>query len=202
MAHVWKALHGEVTERLGAASEGERTVFAAAVAERLLRAHEQLPAAEQRAYTLGQRGLLDAVWAGALGDRAAFRTVKHGLGTYYLSEHCHNDGPDGSDDADESAAAAVLYAALCHLHGCTDFAVFASGRALEAIDEVAQDDDDFADDPDELRAEDVRRQLRDLDLIADHAAELRHARFGLAAERTAELQTALRRPLSLADDLG
>ncbi|MGW3601030.1 hypothetical protein [Streptomyces sp. NPDC005146] len=72
--------------------------------------------------------LLDAVWAGALGDTSAFRAIKSGLGTFYLGEYCHNDGPDY---AQGPAAASVL-------HGCTDFALFASCESLEAADRLAR----------------------------------------------------------------
>jgi hypothetical protein len=202
VTHVWKELDAVVADRLGAASDGERVVFAAGVAQRLLQAHEGLPAGEQREFTLGLRPLLDAVWSGALGQKAAFGPVKRALASFYLSDYCHNDGEDGPDDADEPAAAAVLHAAGAYLHGCADFAVFASGRAVEAADELARDTDDFADDPDEFLAEELRRQLRDLDLIGAHEAELRRARFGLDEATAAGLRTALRLPLSRADDLG
>jgi hypothetical protein len=207
VAHVWKELDAETGARLAAMSEGERAVFAAGVAQRLLQAHEALPAAERRGFTVGLRPLLDAVWAGALGDAAAFGTIKRGLGDFYLSDYCHNDGPGGPDDAAEPAAATVLDAASAYLHGCADFAVFAGGRAVEAVGQLARDDrdfadDPFADDPDEPRAEELRRQLRDLDLIAPHAADLRRARFGLPAATTAGLLRTLRPALSRPDDLG
>lgn len=201
MTHVWKELDASVAGRLATASEGERAVFAAGVAQRLLQAHEALPAREQREFTLGMRPLLDAVWAGALGDATAFGAIKRGLGAFYVSDYCHNDGENGPDDADEPAAAAVLHAANAYVHGCGDFAVFASGRAVEAVDELARDAEDFADDPDELLAEELRRQLRDLDLIAPHATELRRARFGLDLATVAALRTALQPPLSQPDDL-
>ena len=53
VTHVWKDLDATVNGRLVAASEGERAVFAAGVAERLHQAHEALPAAVRREYTLG-----------------------------------------------------------------------------------------------------------------------------------------------------
>ncbi|MFC4033989.1 hypothetical protein ACFO3J_21265 [Streptomyces polygonati] len=201
VTHVWKELDAAVAGRLAGASEGERAVFAAGVAQRLFQAHEALPAAEQRGFTLDLRPLLAAVWSGVLGDATAFATIKQGLGAFYLSDYCHNDGQDGPDDADEPAAAAVLHAANAYMHGCSDFAVFASGRAVEAVNELARDSEDHADDPDELLAEELRRQLRDLDLIAGHAATLRRARFGLDRATSADLRTALHLPLSRADDL-
>jgi hypothetical protein len=200
--HVWKDLDGTVAARLGGASDGERAVFCAAVAQRLMLAHEALPAEERRQFTLGLRPLLEAVWAAALGDAAAFDVIKRGLGTYYLGPYCHNDGPDGPDDADEHAAAAVLHAAEAYMHGCCDFALFVSGHAIEAAGELLPAGDDFAaDDPDESRAEELRRQLRDLDLIGTQAQTLRRARFGLTPATTVRLQEALRPLLSLRDDL-
>ncbi|HEY3477795.1 MAG TPA: hypothetical protein VGL02_02745 [Streptomyces sp.] len=202
MTHVWKDLDATVNARLAEASEGERAVFAAGVAERLHQAHESLPAGARRGYTVGLRPLLDAVWDGALGDAAAFDTVKRGLGAHYLSDYFHNRGQDGPDDAEEPAAAAVLHAAEAYLHGCADFAVRASGRAVEAVRRAAAvEADGFADDPDEILAEELRRQLRDLDLIAPHAPTLRRARFGLPPTTTTELRTSLRPLLTRGDDL-
>ncbi|WP_143120514.1 hypothetical protein [Actinacidiphila alni] len=202
MMHVWKELDASVAARLAAASEGERAVFAAGVAERLLRAHEALPPAERRPFTVGTRPLLDAVWAGALGDTAAFTDVKRALGTHYLSDYFHNLGQDGPDDADENAAAAVIAAAETYLHGCADFAVRAGGRAVEAADAWdGAERDAYADDPEEALAEEVRRQLRDLDLIATHAPTLRRARFGLPPATVTALRAALHAPLSRTDDL-
>lgn len=227
--HVWKELDATVATRLAAASEGERAVFATGTAERLLRAHEALPPSVRRPFTIGLRPLLDAVWTGALGDAAAFAEVKRAVAAHYMSEHFHNsgqdgpDGPDGPDDAEELAAAAVLCAALTYLHGCDDFAVRAGGLAVEAVRagdalpgphgdgadgadgadaaDAAGDGGGHADDPEELLAEEVRRQLRDLDLVAGHADALRRARFGLAPAVTARLREALRGPLSRQDDL-
>ncbi|SEO46313.1 lipocalin-like domain-containing protein [Actinacidiphila rubida] len=200
-AVAWKALDAEVARRLAESSDGERTVFSAGVAQRLLRAHEALPLRAQRSFTLSLRPLLSAVWAGALGDTSAFGAVKSGLGTFYLSEYCHNDGTDGPDDAREPAAAAILHAARAYLHGCTDFALFTSGEALEAAPRLPGDEGGYAEDPDEFRAEELRRQLRDLDRITAYATDLRGARFGLASSRTARLRTELQDPLSRPDDL-
>ncbi|MGX1915611.1 hypothetical protein ACWIID_43435 [Streptomyces phaeochromogenes] len=79
--------------------------------------------------------MLNSVWEGVLGDSTAFSAVKRGVGEYMLSEYCHNDGQDGPDDADESAAAAALYAAHAYLFGCQEFAAWTSSRAVEAIDQ-------------------------------------------------------------------
>jgi hypothetical protein len=200
--HVWKDLDAAVAARLTRASDGERAVFCAAVAQRLMLAHEALPADERRGFTLGLRPLLDAVWAGALGDAGAFDRIKRGLGSYYLGPFCHNDGPDGPDDADEHAAAAVLHSAEAYMHGCCDFALFVSGHALEAATEPPPGDgESTADDPEEARAEELRRQLRDLDLIGTEAPTLRRARYGLTPATTGRLEGVLRIPLSRADDL-
>jgi hypothetical protein len=202
LMHVWKDLDTTVAGRLAAASDGERSLFCAAVAERLMLAHETLPPDERRPFTLGLRPLLDAVWAGSLGDASAFDRIKRGLGTYYLGPYCHNEGPDGPDDADEHAAAAVLHAAEAYMHGCSDFALFVSGHALEAAaDLLPPDEDAVVADPEEARSEELRRQLRDLDLIATEAPTLRRARFGLTPATTARLCEALRARLSRPDDL-
>ncbi|MBD2898279.1 hypothetical protein amrb99_72460 [Actinomadura sp. RB99] len=197
---MWQELDAAVAAKLSAASVDERTVFAAGVAERLLQAHEALPAEDQRAFTIGLRPLLNAVWDAALGDQTAFQAIKHALGTYYLSEFCHNDGQDGPGDADEPAAAAVLYAAEAYMHGCVDFAVCISGRAVEAMDELLNEGDIDADDPDEVLADELRRQLRDLDLISTYSRQLRHARSGLSVDTTARLNDTLRPLLSRVND--
>lgn len=132
---TWRELSALVEERLKAVSSGERGVFAAGVAERLMSWHEALPEDEQAPFTLSLRPLLNSVWEGVLGDSTAFSAVKRGVGEYMLSEYCHNDGQDGPDDADESAAAAALYAAHAYLFGCQEFAAWTSSRAVEAIDQ-------------------------------------------------------------------
>lgn len=198
---AWKELDAAVAAKLSAASVDERTVFAAGVAERLLQAHEALPAEDQREFTLGLRLLLNAVWDAALGDSTAFQDIKQALGAFYLSDYCHNDGQDGPDDADEPAAAAVLYAAEAYMHTCVDFAVCVSGRAVEAVDELLNEGDMYTDDPDEVLTNELRRQLRDLDLISTHSGELRHARLGLSIDTTARLSETLRPLLSRVNDL-
>jgi hypothetical protein len=198
--YVWQELDAAVAVKLAAASVDERTVFAAGVAERLLQSHEALPAEDQRAFTMGLRPLLNAVWDGALGDQTAFQAIKQALGAYYLSEYCHNDGQDGPGDADEPAAAAVLYAAEAYMHGCVDFAVCVSGRAVEAVDEFLNENDGYADDPDEAIADELRRQLRDLDLISTYSGKLRNARLGLSIDTTVRLNETLRPLLSQVDD--
>ncbi|MFF7889853.1 hypothetical protein ACH40F_55455 [Streptomyces sp. NPDC020794] len=198
---AWRDLEADLAQRLADASDGERAVFCAGVSERLMRTHAALPAHVQRPFTLRLRPLLDAVWAAGLGDTSAFDAVKRGLGAFYLSEYCHSNGADGPDDAREPAAAAVLDAARAYMHGCCDFALFTSGAALEATTGVPREDDPLTQDPEELRASELLRQLRDLDRIALHAADLRRARFGLAGATTDRLRRELQAALSRLDDL-
>ncbi|MBB1255003.1 hypothetical protein [Streptomyces alkaliterrae] len=212
----WQRLASDVRERLTAASSGERTVFAAGVAERLMRRHESLPPEQRSPFTLGLRPLLDAVWEAALGDTAAFAAVKRGMGEYLLSDYFHNDGQDGPDDADEPAATAVLHATASHLYGCADFAVWAGMRAVDAVAQHVEYLADLADladltegpgspapaplgDPEKAPLEELRRQLLDLDLIAARSDQLRYASCGLPVAATARLQTELRDPLSRQD---
>ncbi|MFJ8473633.1 hypothetical protein [Kitasatospora sp. NPDC094011] len=209
---TWQSLSETVARRLAAASSSERMVFAAGVAERLLGAHEALPENEQAFFTLSLRPLLDSVWEGALGDTTAFKAVNRAVAGYMLSEYCHNDGQDGPDDADEDAAATVLYAAQTYLHGVAEFAVWAGRRAVEVVHRRAEPHSpeqtlahihDGADLPDpedtlvpDLLAE-VRRQLRDLDLIAGRADDIRYSQLGLPIDLSIRLRVELRGPLSL-----
>ncbi|MFJ9523210.1 hypothetical protein ACIRPK_33835 [Kitasatospora sp. NPDC101801] len=201
---TWQDLTMLMEGRLAEVTSGERKVFAADVAERLLTWHEALPEDDQVPFTLSLRPLLDSVWEGVLGDTTAFSAVKQGVAEYMLSEYCHNDGQDGPDDADEPAAAAVLHAAHAYLFGCSDFALWAGRRAMEAIDqrlEYLADQDEDADlpDSDEAMAAELQRQLRDLDLIAGHAEELRHSALGLPVDASIRLRAELRTPLSSQD---
>ncbi|MFD0573392.1 hypothetical protein ACFQ0T_34365 [Kitasatospora gansuensis] len=203
-----------MAERLAAASSSERKVFAAGVAERLLSTHEALPEKEQAPFTLSLRPLLNSVWEGVLGDPTAFKAVNRRVAEYMLSEYCHNDGQDGPDDANEDAAATVLLAADTYLHGIAEFAVWASSRAVEIIhrreqsptpeqvmahiyDGVALPDLEAALVPD-LLAE-LRRQLRDLDLIAGRAEDIRYSQLGLPVDLSIRLRVELRGPLSVRD---
>ncbi|MFF0297283.1 hypothetical protein ACFYST_28510 [Kitasatospora sp. NPDC004614] len=141
------------------------------------------------------------MWEGVLGDSTAFPAVNRGVAEFMLSEYCHNDGQNGPDDADEPAAAAILFAAHAYLFGCHDFAVRAGGRAVEAVDHHLQylaetAEDELPIDSDEALAADLRRQLRDLDLIADFSKELRHAEMGLPIDTSIRLHAELRTPLS------
>ncbi|MFE7562288.1 hypothetical protein [Kitasatospora sp. NPDC057500] len=198
---LWRELSALLEERLRSASPGERRVFAAGVAERLMSRHEALPEDEQAPFTLSLRPLLNSVWEGVLGDSTAFAAVNRGVAQYMLSEYCHNDGQDGPADADESAAAATLFAAHTYLFGCHEFAIWTSGRAVEAVDEHLQhlaemEEDELSIDADEALASELRRQLRDLDLIADFSKELRYSLMGLPSDTSVRLREELRTPLS------
>jgi hypothetical protein len=199
--NTWQKLSTLVEKQLRARSSGERGVFAAGVAERLMSRHEALPEDKQAPFTLALRPLLNSVWEGVLGDTTAFSAVKRGVAEYMLSDYCHNDGQDGPDDADESAAAAALYAAHAYLFGCHDFACWTSRRAVEAIDQhleylAEQDADELVPDPDEALASELQRQLRDLDLIAKYSADLRYSSMGLPIDTSIRLRVELRAPLS------
>ncbi|MFF3331082.1 hypothetical protein ACFYWX_16180 [Streptomyces sp. NPDC002888] len=193
---TWQELEAELVDRLAGAPPDDRLVFAVGVAERLMRAQEALPADEQAEYALGLRPMLNALWEAALGNSTAFGEVKHGMGEYLLSEYCHNDGQDGPGDADEPAAAAVLYAAVAYLFGTDDLTSVVSSRAVEAVDERLNTEDSYADDPDEVLTAELHRQLRDLALISQHSTSLRHASLGLDIETSARLHRVLRIPLS------
>jgi hypothetical protein len=197
---MWKDLDAQVSARLSAASDGELVLFSAGVAERLMRMHESLPHEDQRDFTLGLRPLLNAVWEAAFGNSTAFGEIKQGLGSFYLSDYCHNDGQDGPDDADDSAAAAVLYAAETYMHGCADFAIWVSGRAVEAVDQLLNEDDTYAEDPDDVLASELTRQLRDLDRIGAFAGDLKGATLGTSVDVSARLRDALYEPLSRVEE--
>ncbi|MFI1286447.1 hypothetical protein ACH4U5_37785 [Streptomyces sp. NPDC020858] len=197
---TWQEVSASVEKRLAAASSGERKVFAAGIAERLLSWHEALPTEEQAPFTMSLRPLLNSVWEGVLGDATAFTAVKRGVAEYMLSDYCHNDGQDGPDDADEHAAAATLE--HTYLFGCNDFAVWASGRAVDAVDQhleyLAEQDGDLPE-PDEALIAELQRQLRDLDLIENYSKDLRYSNMGLPIDTSIRLRAELRMPLSSRD---
>jgi hypothetical protein len=200
---TWQDLSEQVQKRLAGMSAGQRCVFAAGVAERLMHSHEALPPDRQEDYTLSLRPLLDAVWDAACGNQTAFSEIKQALGEFYLSEYCHNDGQDGPDDADQSAAAAVLLAAESYMHGCLDFALDVSHRGVEAADNAGYEHDEAPgpdDDPDELIVSEMHRQLRDLDLLERYEQDLRYAGNGLDIETTSRMRREVRVPLSLGGD--
>lgn len=109
-----------------------RAAFAAAVAERLLRAAEQAPPAERPAYVVAWRPVLDAVWRGLSGDQRATRDVAIGVGRFYLSAEFDGRRHDDASDAADHGVMAGLYAAECFLHGCADFAEWAGWRGFDA----------------------------------------------------------------------
>ncbi|MFF8481102.1 hypothetical protein [Streptomyces antibioticus] len=196
---TWQDLAAVVEERLAAMSSGERGVFAAGAAERLMCRHEALPEEDQAPFTISLRPLLNSVWEAVLGDSTAFTAVKRGVAEYLLSDYCHNDGQDGPDDADEHAAAATLHAAHAYLFECADFAIWSGRRAVDAVDEhlqyLAESDEDTPGLDEALVAE-LRRQLEDLDLIATYSKDLRYASLGLAIDTSVRLRVELRTPLS------
>jgi hypothetical protein len=168
----------------------QRTGFAVAAAERLIRAHETRPPAERQPYPCAWRGALDAVWRGLAGDRAAFGEVSRAIAEFYLSPYHHADGSGGPDDACDDGVAATLYAAQCYLYGCVDFAVWAAACGYDAAAVVAAGDASWPHrrpsdvDPHTwqlahpaLQAE-LERQLEDLELIAgDGGSELADQRW-------------------------
>lgn len=196
---LWQELSASVRQRLTEMNDGQRAMFACSVADRLLRWHEGLPIEQQAEFTVSLRPLLEAAWDIACGDQTQFAAVKQGLGEFYLSDYCHNDGQDGPDDADESAAAAVLYAAEYAMHGCIEFAVWTGLRGEEAADNTGQDsEEELAEgaDEDELVYVELRRQLSDLGLIAQYADDLRYVRQGRDIDTISRLQSELKAQLA------
>lgn len=196
---LWQDLSARVHERLRTMNDGQQAMFACAVAERLMRRHEALTEQNQQAFTLALRPLLDASWNKACGDQTAFTEIKQALGEYYLSDYCHNDGQDGPNDADESAAAAVIYAAEFAMHGCLEFATWAGLRGEEAADQAGWDSDEELDedaDEDELVHIELRQQLSDLDLIDQHADDLQYARNGRDIATISRLHNEVKAALS------
>ncbi|MFF4104106.1 hypothetical protein [Streptomyces sp. NPDC001903] len=200
--NTWQELSTSVEERLTAMSSCERGVFAAGTAERLMSWHEALPEEDRAPFTMSLRPLLNSVWEGSLGDSTAFTAVKRGVAEYMLSEYCHNDGQDGPEDADDNAAAVTLYAAHAYLFECRDFAVWASRRAVDAVDEHLEhltEQEEELPDLDEATIAELQRQLRDLDLIATHSKDLQLASLGLPVDTSIRLRVELRTPLSRRD---
>jgi len=193
LAHLGLLDFQEVRQRqrglLDAMPHQQRAAFAAAVAERLVRAHEALPPGERKPYTLGWRELLDAVWRGLAGDGQAFTDISAALARFYLSPQHHHHGQNGPNDADDDPVAATYYAAECFLHGCTDFAVWAAGRGIDTV--VRQADDDVA------------WQTRRPEDISEFAWVLAHpACQGELAKQLEDLELLAERGAVLADDLG
>jgi len=173
----------EIKRRLDRLPPLGRAAFAASCAERLMRAHEQLPQPEQRPFTMAWRPVLDAAWLALSGNAAeAVERVKHALAEFHASPYDHSDGQDGLPDADEDAAAASIYAAECLATGDGLAASYAAGRAVDAAfvtadAELQLDPNAFKWDPNvepmPLAREamhpavqgELRRQLHDLDLL-------------------------------------
>ncbi|MGH3655133.1 MAG: hypothetical protein ACRDUA_00600 [Micromonosporaceae bacterium] len=159
-------------------SPDHRVGFAAAVAERLVRAHEIRPPAERKAYPCQWRGCLESVWRGLAGAPASFGQVSRAIAEFYLSPYHHNDGLDGPAEATDDGVAATLYAAECFLYGCVDFALWAAACGYDAAATEAAADASWGHrrPPDvnphtwqlahpALQAE-LERQLEDLELLA------------------------------------
>ena len=175
--HYVADVHATCHRMLEVLAADQRTGFAAAVAERLIRAHETRPPRERIAYCCSWRTGLDAIWDGLAGDRTAFRRVSATIAEFYLSPYHHADGLGGPIEASDDAVAATLYAAQCFLYGCVDFAVWAAACGYDAAAMVAAADTSWAHrrpadiDPHTwqlshpaLQAE-LERQLEDLELL-------------------------------------
>jgi hypothetical protein len=196
----WQELSANVYQRLADMNNGQQAMFACAVAERLLSRHEALPSEQQAEFTIGLRPLLNAAWDMACGDQTQFTSLKRGLGEFYLSDYCHDDGQDGPNDADESAAAAILYAAEFAMHGCLEFAAVAGLRGEEAADEARYTStEQLAEgaEEDALVHEELERQLVDLDLIAHYADDLRYTGLGCDIDTISRLRREVRDRLSV-----
>lgn len=173
-------------------SREQRTAFAAAAAEALMRSRRATrPAGD---YVLTWRPALDAVWRGLEGDANAFKQIANTLADFYRGPYFHNDGPDGPSEADDNAATSVYYAAECFIHGCVDFALWAAERAIDEVSETIQRDENPLSDlrmigpADAVRweldprmQEELHRQSARLDHLAKHKADfwgsmaIRHA---------------------------
>jgi len=110
----------------------QRAAFAAAVAERLLRAEERLPPRERRPYVVTWRPVLDTVWRGLAGDALAPREVAAAVARFYMSPDYLGRRHDDPADAEDHAVMASFYAAECLLHGCLDFASWVGWRGFDA----------------------------------------------------------------------
>lgn len=177
--HYVADVHATARRMLEEFDGARRTGFAAAVAERLVRAHETRPPKERLAYPCGWRTALDAIWRGLAGDRTAFGAVSRALAEFYLSPYHHADGDDGPSEAADDGVAATLYAAQCYLYGCVDFALWAAACGYDAAATVAAGDESWSHRrPAELNPHtwqlahpalqaELERQLEELELLAD-----------------------------------
>lgn len=163
-------------------SREQRTAFAAAAAEALMRSRQATcPAGD---YVLTWRPVLDAVWRGLEGDANAFKQIAGALADFYRGPYFHNDGPGGSAEADHNAVASVYYAAECFIHGCAEFALWAAERAIDEVSETIQRDENPASglrmigpadavrwELDPRMQDELHRQSARLDHLAKHKAD-------------------------------
>lgn len=144
----WGDVLEDLRARLGELSADARAAFAAACAERLVRAHEARPA-DAREATLACRPLLDGMWArlGLAVDSQPVTDLE--LDAF---EAASADEDEDTDDPADDAHHAAIYAARCMRTGAVAEAVWAAGRAVDvalgvAADDLGLDEDKFAWDP-------------------------------------------------------
>lgn len=183
---IWVQAEQRLTDLPTWAKSRAVILYAASPAERLMRAHEHLPAEARRPYSASWRPVLNHVWTYAAGDETVFEPISHALGQYLLSPQSHNLGQDGPDDADQDEVAATIFAAEAVMHGLVQFALLAASRATDAIDNRWYGVDDTRR-ATEIEAE-VDRQRTDLQLIDRAAAD----RAAWSNGAPAELITRLR----------
>jgi hypothetical protein len=120
---------------LGGLATRQRAAFAAAVAERMIHEHHQLPERERSAAVCGWRPVLEVMWSDLGGRRDGALTlaeVAEAVGAFYLSPAYQGRRHDDPADAADHATMAAFYAAECFLHGCVDFASWAGWRGFDA----------------------------------------------------------------------
>src|SRR6185436_8678600 len=100
----WGDVLEDIHHRLGKLAPKGRAAFAAACAEHLVRAHEQLGEDEQREMTLGCRDLVDAIWARLGLPLNANPATDAALSEFEADAYNEDDPPD-------EAHLATLYAA-------------------------------------------------------------------------------------------
>src|SRR5690606_8749328 len=98
----------------------ERTAYAAAAADRILRQAEPLPARERPGYLADWRPAVEGVGRVLAGQAAAVRQVATAVARCYLSNSFHSRRHDDPADRVDHAIMASLYTAECLLHGCVD----------------------------------------------------------------------------------
>lgn len=187
-------------DRLAKTPSWERRIFAAGVAERLVRQYEVLPHEHREQFTPSVRPLLDSVWEGVLGHQAAFVDITRGVGEFMLNDS-YADRPDGPEQPGETAASAVLYAAATCLYGCLDFVTWTSDCGVEGTHQhleylAVQGEAGPAADPCQALAAELQRQLHDLDLITAHSGAERRAHAEGVPDTPAGLRRELRTRLS------